>query len=69
MEKKLAKIKKSDFLCRNDEKPAKEDVVEEEEVDQLDESEKGAGEDDGAKAPPVLTEGEVWDPFGDEPEI
>jgi hypothetical protein len=66
LEKKLAKIKKSDFLCRNDEKPAKE----EEEVDQLDESEKGAAGDDGAKgAKPVLEKGKVWDPFGDEPEI
>ena len=60
LEKKLAKIKKSDFLCRNDEKPAKE---EEKEVDQLDESE---GDDE---VKPVLQEGEVWDPFGDEPEI
>lgn len=65
LEKKLAKIKKSDFLCRNDEKPAKEEV--EEEVDQLDESEEGAGDDGATK--PVLKEGEVWDPFGDEPEI
>jgi hypothetical protein len=65
LEKKLAKIKKSDFLCRNDEKPAKEEEVEE--VDQLDESEEGAGDDGGTK--PVLKEGEVWDPFGDEPEI
>ena len=64
LEKKLAKIKESDFLCRNDEKPAKEEV--EEEVDQLDESE-GAGDDGAMK--PVLKEGEVWDPFGDEPEI
>ncbi|KAF8970233.1 hypothetical protein BDZ97DRAFT_1652777 [Flammula alnicola] len=62
LEKRLEKIKKAEFLCKYDE-VVEEPVVE---VDEL--------ADDGEVEPvgwtkPVLKEGEVWDPFGDEPEV
>jgi hypothetical protein len=61
VEKRFAKIKKAEFLCKYDEVEEEPAVVE---VDELEDE----GEDEKWTMP-VLKEGEVWDPFGDEEEI
>jgi hypothetical protein len=58
MERRMERGKSGFYLCKYDE-------VVDDEVDELFEEE----EEDGKWVRPVLREGEVWDPFGDEEEV
>ena len=60
MERRMERGKKGIYLCEYDE-------AVDEEVDELFEEEDESS--DGEKVKPVLKEGEVWDPFGDEEEV
>jgi hypothetical protein len=67
MERRMERGKSGTYLCECDE------VVDDEgdEVDELFEEEEGecSDEEDGKWVRPVLEDGEVWDPFGDEEEV
>lgn len=63
LERRLERGKKGGYLCERD-----EDSDEKDELDELDD-EDFDDEETGTWIRPVLKEGEVWDPFGDEAEV
>ena len=63
VERRLARTKNASFLTAYDEVDEEEDAAAD--VDEL--ADDGAADVPWTK--PVLKEGEIWDPFGDEPEI
>ena len=67
VQKRIEKMKRQKWLCARDES-ASADEEQKNEVDQL-AGDDGTGDTEEKWAKPVLKEGEVWDPFGDELEV
>jgi len=74
LERRLEKVKKEKYLCEADEDEEEKARAKakanakgaEEEVDELEEDD---DDDDTEFVRPILKEGEIWDPFGDEEEL
>ena len=76
LERRLEKVKKEKYLCEADEDEEEKARARakakanakgaEEEVDELEEDD---DDDDTEFVRPILKEGEIWDPFGDEEEL